>query len=142
MDVFSREKRSEIMSRVSGKNTRPELVVRSLLHQLGFRFRLHRADLPGKPDIVLPGRKKAIFVHGCFWHGHQGCARSRRPSSNESFWSAKLDKNIMRDKVNLVALESLGWRVKVLWTCEIRDLVGLQEDLISFLENKIDGRQL
>ena len=135
MDVFSREKRSEIMSRISGKDTRPELVVRSLLHQLGYRFRLHRADLPGKPDIVLPGRKKAIFVHGCFWHGHQSCARSRRPSSNESFWSAKLDKNMIRDKGNVLALESLGWRVKVIWTCEVRDLVTLQEELISFLES-------
>ncbi len=94
MDAFSREKRSQIMSRVSGKNTKPELIVRSQLHKLGYRFRLHRKDLPGKPDITLPKHKKVIFVHGCFWHGHTDCRRSKRPTSNEKFWNEKLDKNI------------------------------------------------
>lgn len=99
MDVFSREKRSQIMSRVSGKNTKPELIVRSLLHNMGYRFRLHRKDLPGKPDITLPKYKKNIFVHGCFWHGHLDCPRAKRPATNKKFWNEKLNKNIERDKV-------------------------------------------
>ena len=116
MDVFSREKRSQIMSRVSGKNTKPELVVRSLLHNMGYRFRLHRKDFPGKPDITLPKHKKVIFVHGCFWHGHINCPRSKRPTSNKTFWLEKLDKNMERDKVSINNLKELGWNVLVVWT--------------------------
>jgi DNA mismatch endonuclease (patch repair protein) len=101
MDVFSREKRSQIMSRVSGKNTKPELIVRSMLHSMGYRFRLHRSDLPGKPDITLPKYKKIIFVHGCFWHGHQDCQRAKRPTTNKKFWNEKLAKNIERDMLNM-----------------------------------------
>lgn len=133
MDIFSRKKRSQIMSRVSGKNTKPEIAVRSLLHNLGFRFRLHRKDLPGKPDITLPKYKKVIFVHGCFWHGHADCSRSKRPSTNEEFWREKLDKNIERDKTTVNALKELGWDVLTLWTCEVNETNKLKTKLLSFL---------
>lgn len=134
MDVFSREKRSQIMSRVSGKNTKPEIAVRSLLHKLGFRFRLHRTDLPGKPDITLSKHKKVIFVHGCFWHGHADCLRSKRPTTNEEFWRQKLDKNIERDKATVTALKQLGWDVLTVWACEVNDTNKLKTKLLSFLE--------
>lgn len=134
MDVFTREKRSQIMSRVSGRNTKPEIVVRSLLHKLGYRFRLHRKDLPGKPDITLPKHKKIIFVHGCFWHGHMGCSRSERPSTNNEFWREKLDKNIKRDKETVDALKKLGWDVLIIWTCEVKCKNELKSKLLSFLK--------
>ncbi|NCC24260.1 MAG: DNA mismatch endonuclease Vsr [Deltaproteobacteria bacterium] len=133
MDVFSRAKRSQIMSRVGGKNTKPEIAVRSLLHSLGYRFRLHRKDLPGKPDITLPKYKKVIFVHGCFWHGHEDCPRAKRPSTNEEFWREKLDKNIERDKETVTALKELGWDVLTVWTCEVKDTNKLKTKLLSFL---------
>jgi len=133
MDVFSRNKRSEIMSRVSGKNTKPEITVRSLLHNLGFRFRLHRKDLPGKPDITLPKYKKVIFVHGCFWHGHAGCSRAKRPSTNEEFWREKLDKNIERDEATVKALKEVGWDVLTVWTCEVNDTNKLKTTLLLFV---------
>jgi len=136
MDVFSREKRSRIMSRVSGKNTKPELTVRSLLHNMGYRFRLHRKNLPGKPDIALPKHNKVIFVHGCFWHGHIDCRRSKRPVTNKIFWHEKLDKNIERDKLNIKKLTELGWGVLVVWTCEVNDMYKLKGKLLSFLEGK------
>ena len=135
MDVFSREKRSQIMSRVSGKNTKPELVVRSLLHNMGYRFRLHRKDLPGKPDIILPKYQKVIFVHGCFWHGHTDCSRSNRPTTNKKFWREKLDKNIERDKESIHNLKKLGWTVLVIWTCEVNDTFKLKNKIFSFLES-------
>ena len=123
------------MSRVSGKNTKPELVVRSLLHKMGYRFRLHRKDLPGKPDITLPKYKKVIFVHGCFWHGHTDCPRSKRPTTNEKFWRDKLDKNRERDKTSVNNLKELGWDVLVVWTCEVNDMFKLKNKLLSFLES-------
>ncbi|MEA3231380.1 MAG: very short patch repair endonuclease [Thermodesulfobacteriota bacterium] len=125
------------MSRVSGRNTKPEIVVRSLLHNLGYRFRLHRKDLQGKPDIELPKHKKIIFVHGCFWHGHAGCLRSKRPSTNKKFWCEKLDKNIERDKETVDALRKLGWNVLIIWTCEVKDKDKLKTKLLSFLENDV-----
>ncbi len=124
------------MSRISGKNTKPELIVRKLLHRMGYRFRLHRKDLPGKPDIVLPRYRTVIFVHGCFWHGHPGCKRSKRPSTNIEFWNEKLDKNIRRDKENISALESSGWRVLVIWACEINDLNQLETTLTTFFKKE------
>ncbi len=135
MDVFSKEKRSQIMSHVSGKNTKPELVVRSLLHKMGYRFRLHRKDLPGKPDITLPKYKKVIFVHGCFWHGHTDCPRSKRPTTNKKFWREKLDKNRERDKASVNNLKELGWDVLVVWTCEVNNVFKLKSKLLSFLES-------
>ena len=98
MDVFSPEKRSQVMSRIRSKDTKPEKIIRSILHKLGFRFRINRKDLPGKPDIVLPKYKTVIFVHGCFWHQHEGCKKSSRPKSNVDFWDRKLSANLMRDK--------------------------------------------
>lgn len=121
------------MSRVGGKNTKPEIAVRSLLHSLGYRFRLHRKDLPGKPDITLPKYKKVIFVHGCFWHGHEECSRSKRPSTNEDFWREKLDKNIERDKETVIALKELGWDILTVWSCEVKDTNKLKIKLLSFL---------
>lgn len=135
MDVFSREKRSQIMSRVSSKNTKPELVVRSLLHGMGYRFRLHRKDLPGKPDITLPKYQKVIFVHGCFWHGHTDCPRAKRPKTNHSFWREKLDKNIDRDKESIENLNNLGWAAMVIWTCEVNDKIKIENKLLSFLKS-------
>ena len=123
------------MSRISGKNTKPEIVVRSLLHKMGYRFRLHRKDLPGNPDITLPKYKKIIFVHGCFWHGHPGCSRSKRPATNQKFWSEKLDKNIERDKVSVNALSQLGWEILTVWSCEVKDTNKLKIKLLSFLES-------
>lgn len=139
MDVFSREKRSQIMSRVSGKNTKPELVLRSLLHNMGYRFRLHRNDLPGKPDITLPKYNKIIFVHGCFWHGHIGCPRAKRPTTNIKFWNEKLNKNIERDKITVNNLEKLGWDVLTVWTCEVNDTEKLRNKLLSFIERHKEG---
>lgn len=124
------------MARVTGKNTKPELMVRSLLHRLGFRFRLHRADLPGSPDITLPKYKKVVFVHGCFWHGHVGCSRSKRPSANRAFWEAKLDKNIKRDKKTISELTTLGWNSLVIWSCEIKNMDNVKKKLVSFLKDE------
>lgn len=123
------------MSRVSGKNTKPELVVRSLLHNMGYRFRLHRKDLPGTPDIALPRHKKIIFVHGCFWHDHADCPRSKRPTTNQKFWHEKLDKNRERDRSSINNLKELGWDVLIVWTCEVNDTLKLKNKLLSFLEN-------
>ncbi|SEP46971.1 T/G mismatch-specific endonuclease [Propionispora vibrioides] len=117
------------MSRVKVKNTAPEIKLRSILHRHGFRFRLNRSDLPGKPDIVLPKYKTVIFVHGCFWHGHY-CKRGKRPKTNEEFWNKKIDGNIKRDELNIKRLEELGWRVLVVWECEIKD-----KDLLGRIEN-------
>jgi len=134
MDVFTKEKRSRIMSKVKGKDTKPEVLVRSLLHGMGYRFRLHRRDLPGNPDIVLPKHKKVIFVHGCFWHGHKGCPRAKRPSTNRAFWNEKLDKNLRRDRQNIAELKKMHWVTLVIWTCEVKDLEHLTWKLKKFLE--------
>ena len=124
------------MSRIKGVDTKPELLVRSIVHRLGYRFSLHRKDLPGSPDIVLPKHKKIIFVHGCFWHGHKGCKRSRRPSSNIEFWQNKLEKNIMRDKKNLAELRKKGWAVLVLWQCQTNKPEKLIIKIEKFLGSK------
>ena len=110
-DVFTPEDRARVMRAVKGKDTKPEMIVRRLAHALGYRFRLHRKDLPGKPDLVFPGRRKVIFVHGCFWHGHE-CARgSRQPKQNAEYWRNKIARNVERDADNLQALERLGWQL-------------------------------
>jgi len=128
-DVYSAEKRSAVMRRVRSLDTGPERRVRKILTGLGLRYRLHRADLPGKPDIVLAGRRLAIFVHGCFWHGH-GCARGARiPKQNQDYWLAKIGRNRERDRASLEALTDAGWRVEVVWDCELRDLPGLTRRL-------------
>lgn len=129
MDRLTPEQRSQNMSRIRNKNTRPEKIVRSVLHLLGFRFRLHRRDLPGTPDIVLPGRKAVIFVHGCFWHQHKGCKDSGIPKTNAELWETKLNKNVARDKKNTAALKQLGWKVLEIWECETENLLPLTNRL-------------
>jgi DNA mismatch endonuclease (patch repair protein) len=125
-DQFTPQQRSLIMSRIRGKDTKPELVIRSLLHRMGFRFRLHRSDLPGTPDIVLPKFKKVIFVHGCFWHMHN-CKRGRSfPRTNERFWTLKRQRNVARDRKNILKLRKLGWRAQVIWQCQLRNLAASQ----------------
>jgi len=136
-DRFSAEERSRIMSRVKGRDTQPELVVRRQLHRLGYRFRLHRKDLPGKPDIVLPKYRAVIFVHGCFWHGHPGCRRATRPASNTEFWDRKIDSNVARDAQAQAALAALGWRQLTIWQCQIRDPEALAERLTQFLSAEV-----
>ncbi len=110
--------------------------MRSLLHKMGRRFRLDRKDLPGNPDITLPKLRKVIFVHGCFWHGHEGCPRAARPTSNREFWDRKLSANIERHKTNIAALEQMGWKVLVIWTCRMRDQQALSRILTDFLEDR------
>lgn len=121
------------MSRISGRNTKPEIIVRKLVHHLGFRFRLHVRTLPGNPDIVLPKYRKIIFVHGCFWHGHENCRRSKRPSTNTEFWNKKIAGNIERDKAIIADLTKLGWKTLTIWQCEIKDKEKLLELLKDFL---------
>jgi len=135
-DVFSKEKRSWIMSRVKGRDTKPEMLVRSFVHRMGFRFRVHRRDMPGNPDIVLPRHGKVIFVHGCFWHGHKRCARSKRPTTNKRFWNKKLDGNIERDKRFRRKLRRMGWKVLVVWQCETRNPEKLLGKLERFLHDE------
>lgn len=119
MDRISSAARSDLMARIRSKDTKPELIVRREAHRLGYRFRLHRADLPGKPDLVFPKRRRVIFVHGCFWHSHTGCARAFRPATHREFWRAKLAANRQRDAKNEAELTGLGWRVLVIWECEV-----------------------
>jgi DNA mismatch endonuclease, patch repair protein len=138
-DVFSKEKRSEIMSRIRGKNTTPELKVRSMLHRMGYRFRLHVPNLPGKPDIVLPKYKTVIFVHGCFWHQHEGCRMSFMPKTRKGFWMEKLAANRIRDTRAVEKLAALGWRSLVVWECEISDQASLSRRLADTLRSGILG---
>ncbi len=133
VDVFSSPFRSRLMSRVTGRNTKPEITVRKLLHRMGYRFRLHRPDLPGKPDIVLPRLRTAIFVHGCFWHSHNGCKRSGRPTTNIEFWEKKIERTIVRDQENLEALKALGWRPLVIWECQVKDTNQLVATITRYL---------
>lgn len=135
-DTFTPEERSRIMAKVQSENTSAELKVRSLIHRLGYRFRLHAKNLPGKPDILFPGRRKVIFVHGCFWHQHEGCKRAKRPASNTDYWNKKLDRNVSRDQANLLALQEQGWDVLIVWECETAHLSSLIEKLTRFLGPK------
>jgi DNA mismatch endonuclease (patch repair protein) len=132
-DVYGPEKRSAVMRRVKGRDTGPERVVRRLVWRLGGRYRLNRADLPGKPDIVLPARKLAIFVHGCFWHGHD-CARGARvPKANRDYWQAKIARNRARDMAARADLEARGWRVEQVWECELKDRPALETRIGAWL---------
>ena len=135
-DRISAERRSWNMSRIRGRDTRPEVKVRSILHRLGFRFRLHRNDLPGKPDIVLPGRGAVIFVHGCFWHRHKGCKETTTPKTRTAFWRKKFAGNVERDIKAQRRLRRMGWRVKVIWECQTRDEDKLANRLTRFLERE------
>jgi DNA mismatch endonuclease, patch repair protein len=121
------------MRRITAKNTKPELLVRRILYSLGYRYRLHAKDLPGKPDIVFRSRKIAILVHGCFWHQHESCREGRVPNSRREYWVPKLERNNRRDKENLAALSQLGWRILVVWECEAKDLSLLEHRLRDYL---------
>lgn len=129
------------MSGIGGKNTKPELFVRKALFAAGFRFRLHRKDLPGHPDVVLPGRRVVVFVHGCFWHAHQGCPYAKTPATRREFWEAKLSANVERDRRTREALLSAGWRVLVVWECATRSS-GVRERLSELLTRWIEGVEL
>lgn len=120
MDIFSKSKRSEIMSKVSGKDTKPEVLVRRFLFSKGFRYRKNVNSLQGKPDIVLPKYKTIIFVHGCFWHGHENCEAARLPASNMEYWTKKISSNVIRDLQNIQLLKESGWNVIVIWECELK----------------------
>lgn len=122
------------MRRVHSTDTDPELLVRRIVHDLGYRFSLHGKSLPGTPDLVFAHRKQAIFVHGCYWHQHS-CARSKRPSTNQRYWNRKLDRNIERDKRNLRLLKKQGWRPLVVWECQLRHLKRVQRRLLRFLRS-------
>lgn len=132
MDRLSPQHRSWLMSRVKGRNTTPERAVRSIIHRNGFRFRLHRLDLPGKPDIVFGPRRKIVFVHGCFWHGHD-CGKGRLPKSNAAFWKAKVAANRKRDAKHIRDLKSAGWRILVIWQCQLKNPLALEKRIVDFL---------
>lgn len=134
MDTVSPQRRSEIMARVRSKDTAPELVVRRLVHGMGYRYRLHRKDLPGCPDLVFSGRSKVIFVHGCFWHQHRGCSRARMPSTNRRYWMAKIERNRARDMAVGRQLRAAGWGVMVIWECELSELKRLVKRAKVFLD--------
>ena len=125
--------RSEVMRRVRSKDTTPELMVRRLAFSLGYRYRLHRSDLPGTPDIVFPSQNKIMLVHGCFWHGHQCQRGARIPKHNRDYWEQKVTRNRERDKKNRSKLKRMGWQVKVIWECEIRNLQKLENEIETFL---------
>jgi DNA mismatch endonuclease (patch repair protein) len=132
-DSISKARRSANMRAVPSRNTRPEILVRRMAHSLGFRFRLHRPNLPGKPDIAFPAQQKAIFVHGCFWHQHKGCKRATVPKSNRNFWRLKLARNVARDAMQLAAIRKRGWRALVVWECEIKKERRLAAKMRRFL---------
>lgn len=137
MDIVDSVKRSQMMSNIKGKNTKPEIIVRRYLHAVGFRFRLHSKGLPGCPDLVLKKYRLIIFVHGCFWHRHEGCAYKTMPSSQTEFWEKKFSKNVERDNRQIDELLHSGWRVLVIWEC------GVKHSRIDFdsLQNLIEGKE-
>ncbi|WP_412179948.1 very short patch repair endonuclease [Variovorax paradoxus] len=137
MDSLTPEARSRLMARIGGKGTKPELAVRSLLHRMGLRFRLHDRMLPGSPDIVLRRHRTVVFVHGCFWHRH-GCRMTTTPKTRKEFWQQKFDANVARDERSERKLEELGWRVLVVWECETRDLIDLERRLGGFFFQGVD----
>lgn len=142
MDRVTTTVRSAIMSAVKQKNTGPEILVRQCLHRMGFRFRLHVNSMPGKPDIVLPKYRVVVFVHGCFWHGHPECSKSRRPSGNADYWNAKLDRNIERDANTLAEVRARGWDCLVVWQCELRNQEELAGKLQAFLQAHAGNNQV
>jgi DNA mismatch endonuclease, patch repair protein len=136
MDTLSKALRSANMSAIRSQGMKPEMIVRSTVHKMGYRFRLHGAELPGKPDLVFASRRCVIFVNGCFWHQHakKSCLDGRLPKSNREYWIPKLSRNVQRDKANRAALRKLGWRTLVVWECETKDAATLQRTLLKFLE--------
>jgi DNA mismatch endonuclease (patch repair protein) len=138
MDILSPEARSAMMSRIRGKDTAPELTVRRMLFALGYRYRLHVRSLPGRPDLVFPARRKVIFVHGCFWHGHS-CLGGKLPGTRTRFWAEKIDGNKRRDRRNRAALQRLGWESLVVWECSLRRVKSL-EPVNARMVRFLDGR--
>lgn len=139
MDIISKERRSELMRRVRPKDTKPEIAVRRIVHSLGARFRLHYRNLVGKPDSVFIGKRKLIFVHGCYWHRHPGCKKASTPASNQEFWDGKFQRNVVqrnveRDAIPIQRLEADGWKVLIVWECETKDKTFLRNTLASFLD--------
>lgn len=134
MDTLTPLQRSERMSRVRNKNTKPELAVRRLVSSLGYRYRLHAIDLPGHPDLVFRPKRRVIFVHGCFWHRHPGCMNCRMPKSRLPFWRAKLDENRARDKRSQRLLRALGWKCLIIWECQLRNVNRVRHRVVAFLE--------
>lgn len=134
MDTISPQRRSAVMARIKGRDTSPELAVRRLVHSMGYRYRLHRRDLPGTPDLVFPARNKVIFVHGCFWHRHPGCRLAYSPKSNEAFWNRKFAGNVARDVRVEEELVDLGWKTLTIWECEIDRLSNLKPRIRKFLK--------
>lgn len=135
-DTLTSERRSWNMSRIRGRDTAPEMLLRSLLHRAGFRFRLHARQLPGRPDVVLPRYRAAIFVHGCFWHRHPGCRNATTPTTRREFWQEKFDDNVSRDVRNRIALEAAGWTVHTVWECELK---ADAENVVRRLTNELRG---
>ena len=136
MDVFSPEKRSKVMAAIRGRDTGPELAVRSIVHRLGYRFVLNDRSLPGSPDLVLPRLGTVIFVHGCYWHRHRGCRYATTPKSRRAFWQAKFDANVARDRRTSALLRRLGWSVLTVWECQLRD----RQRVLSRLERLLKER--
>lgn len=132
-DRITAVQRSENMRKIRGAHTKPELIVRRMVHAMGYRYRLHRKDLPGKPDLVFGPRRKVIFVHGCFWHQHPGCKAGRLPNSNAGYWHEKLRRNVERDAKVQEDLKQLGWDVLTVWDCETKDSAALSSRLLNFL---------
>jgi len=137
MDILSKQQRSECMSKIRSKNTKPELALRKALYARGFRYRVNDTKLPGTPDIVLPKYKTIIFLHGCFWHGHEKCKYFNIPKTNTEFWIDKITSNVERDKVNLQKLTSLGWYVLTVWECEIRH--DYKQDITPLIDRVVDA---
>lgn len=135
MDKLTPEHRGLLMSRVKSKNTAPEMAVRHLVFGMGYRYRLHDKRLPGRPDLVFPGRRKVVFVNGCFWHGHEGCRYARLPKTRVDFWREKIEKNRVRDRTNVALLEANGWKVLAVWQCELKIIEALANKLYEFIEH-------
>ena len=131
MDIVDPQRRSQIMARIGPRDTQPELTVRQIAHRLGFRFRLHAKNLPGRPDLVLKRHRTVIFVHGCFWHRHAGCSNSTMPKTRVKFWVAKFDGNVSRDARNIAALRAAGWRVITIWECETESSGVIEQRLLK-----------
>lgn len=136
VDTLTVTERSERMSRIRGKNTKPEMRVRRMIYGMGYRYRLHQNNLPGKPDLVFPGRRKVIFIHGCFWHRHQQCSLARLPKSRLDYWLPKLDGNLKRDALNYERLKNKGCGVMVIWECELYDNERILFRIVEFLGKK------
>jgi DNA mismatch endonuclease, patch repair protein len=132
-DIMSPGQRSRHMALIKGKDTKPEMQLRRHLHRLGYRYRLHRRELPGKPDIVFPTRRRLIYVHGCFWHQHRNCKVAHLPKSRSDYWAEKFRRNTERDAQNLAAAHALGWETMVVWECELRNTSTLEEAVVRFL---------